>query len=855
MLVLFFSNSVNAVNTCCTASCKSWNINNCPFDTYCCNYDYGPGYTSVKEGPSYSQCKFSCVQTCTPVNGDWCESSCGEWSSCSASCGGGTQSRTCVRSCDCPTPSCGGSYCSGSSTTVETQSCNTQACCTSHASYSCYNNNIYWYDSCGNREELKSPCTCGCSGTTCTSPCCTSHASYSCNDNDVYWYNSCGTREEIKQECGVNSCDAWGGNYCKNGSAYHSRTCYNKGCSLGSCYSTPYTEEALVSQCSLGCSAGVCCTSSASYSCYKGDIYWYDSCGKLQNETKEQCACGCEGASCCGCNVSASCYNSKVYWLNSCGKMTTIKEDCGIDRCDDWGTSYCKDGDVYHSKNCYSVGCSQDKCTSLTSIEEEKVQECDTKKCTGSSCQGCTDEDGDGYSSDGGSCGSKDCNDNDKAVYPNAPEKCDAQENQCSGDLGYGKIDDGCCSFQKVEVIPLCTGILIDSESQRECLQGDTIQIKANYSSDCNFTSSIYLQIDLGSDDCSVQRKEGDLQGISLACVDNTCKGIWKVPSLPKKCLNEEIKAIAASLYSDPDYSEWLIGFPVKLSGGFKFSESYESSKCNDGRNVIDAGETCDFDSGGKPIFGNLLDGSCNQFSNKFSSGALRCLANCQIDTSNCYGYEGKCGDEEINPGETCDGKNLPWVLGSLAPSCNDYGSFRSGKISCLNCKVDTSECSMISEGNAGCGNNLWEQPEECDGADESGLDNCKSLFPDIDEVPEIDKVSCIPPGESGECKCIGYTSTGSRVEREEGDCSSEQKNPNKFIREVTYTVYDTISSGVIERKTLTESCGEKNSYWAASILTITTLILTLFLGKFIIRKKDFLKEKLQNIFNKPVTK
>ena len=51
----------------------------------------------------------------TRVDGGW-----SSWSSCSTSCGGGTQTRTCTN----PSPSCGGSSCSGSSS----QSCNTQAC-------------------------------------------------------------------------------------------------------------------------------------------------------------------------------------------------------------------------------------------------------------------------------------------------------------------------------------------------------------------------------------------------------------------------------------------------------------------------------------------------------------------------------------------------------------------------------------------------------------------------------------------------------------------------------------------------------------------------------------------------------
>jgi len=56
-----------------------------------------------------------CFTSCTPVNGGW-----SSWSSCSVSCGGGTQTRTCNN----PPPSCNGNSCQG----VSSQTCNTQPC-------------------------------------------------------------------------------------------------------------------------------------------------------------------------------------------------------------------------------------------------------------------------------------------------------------------------------------------------------------------------------------------------------------------------------------------------------------------------------------------------------------------------------------------------------------------------------------------------------------------------------------------------------------------------------------------------------------------------------------------------------
>ena len=69
-----------------------------------------------------------CPGTKPAVNGGWTGYTCGGWGACSASCGGGTQTQTCTRTCNNPAPSCGGTSCSGSTSYINTQNCNTQSC-------------------------------------------------------------------------------------------------------------------------------------------------------------------------------------------------------------------------------------------------------------------------------------------------------------------------------------------------------------------------------------------------------------------------------------------------------------------------------------------------------------------------------------------------------------------------------------------------------------------------------------------------------------------------------------------------------------------------------------------------------
>jgi hypothetical protein len=97
---------------------------------------------------------------------------------------------------------------------VEEYVCHNGACalsnvttnCTDQYEAKCHNDDVYWYDSCGNIGDKKESCNIGCENGVCIIPVnCTSHKEARCDDGDIYWYDSCGAKEEMKEDC-VNGC-------------------------------------------------------------------------------------------------------------------------------------------------------------------------------------------------------------------------------------------------------------------------------------------------------------------------------------------------------------------------------------------------------------------------------------------------------------------------------------------------------------------------------------------------------------------------------------------------------------------------------------------------------------------------
>ena len=158
---------------------------------------------------------------------------------------------------------------------------------------------------------------------------CTSHLYSACNDGDVYWYDSCNNREDKKEECGSNSCSEGecneeircsshkdcgengylGNPICQNDDIYdifRIFICENKGTPSAYCSSGDSLQK--IQECGLfGCSGGQCntCSNECSISGDKrcsGDIeqtcsnYDLDSCLEWGGDV--DCEFGCSGNSC-----------------------------------------------------------------------------------------------------------------------------------------------------------------------------------------------------------------------------------------------------------------------------------------------------------------------------------------------------------------------------------------------------------------------------------------------------------------------------------------------------------------------------------------------------------------------------
>jgi len=335
---------------------------------------------------------------------------------------------------------------------------------------------------------------------------CISHDYSQCYDNDVYWFDSCDNREEKKlPDCGTSSCNSWS-DYCKldiynlKYDIYKKRTCYDKGCSSSACFSNSRIEDEFVQDCGDNdCFLGVCqfpCDSNSdcgdngwigSPYCkdnYKDlyQLYRYykcnnpgtiqSSCTHTDNELKkETCEYGCENGKCKP-EPGVECYNNSYcgidgwtgspfcflkgvwqsytnYYCRNPGTtssycessyMNIPKEECGVD---EYSDNYCYDDDVY--RDFIDRGCSSGFCFEKPLVKQI-VQDCGSDYCEGWQSNYC--KEGDVYHKR--ICHDRGCS--DEVCYDNLnieEQKVQDCSNGCSG--------GSCNAPPESECIEVCT--------------------------------------------------------------------------------------------------------------------------------------------------------------------------------------------------------------------------------------------------------------------------------------------------------------------------------------------------------------------------------------------------------------
>ena len=201
---------------------------------------------------------------------------------------------------------------------------------------------------------------------------CTTHDDYSCYDDDVYWFDLCDNREGKKTECGQNSESDWN-YYCKGSERWKKKICTTKGCLNSACFSETYDcYSSKVETCQYGCLSGTC-KSDPNIVCYRDSD------------------CGQDGYSSPWCERD-DVYNWFIDWKcnnpgtasSSCNHTDTLhlQEDCGEDSYN--GSNYCFNNDVYI--NVTNRGCSGVSC--FSNFTKKLVEDCEDGQCVNGTCQG-----------------------------------------------------------------------------------------------------------------------------------------------------------------------------------------------------------------------------------------------------------------------------------------------------------------------------------------------------------------------------------------------------------------------------------------------------------------------------------
>jgi hypothetical protein len=350
--------------------------------------------------------------------------------------------------------------------------------------------------------------------------------------------------------------------------------------------------------------------------------------------------------------------------------------------CDSDGDGYCA-GNVGVSAGCINGGGDCDDTNA--GIHPKAFEACDDvdNDCANGVDDGC-DVDGDGWCVFGAvvngtpavcSKGTGDCNDNQKSVYPGAPDLCDGLDNDCSGkiDVACDQDGDGWCDANRVTIgAPyVCLyggGDCNDGEYAVHPQSPDVCDLLDN---DCDGQTDVGCDVD-GDGYCA----SGKVIVIgSGACVhgggDCNDLSISVHPGLPELCddLDNDCDK-ATDVGCDDDGDGWCdanmtaVGTPKICPHG--------GGDCNDVNIAVYPThvEICDnFDNN----CDGLTDTGCDDDGDHFCDAKMVTVGNPAV----CANGGGDCDDTNaaVQPGtvEVCDGKDNNCISGT-DEGCNDDG-------------------------------------------------------------------------------------------------------------------------------------------------------------------------------------
>jgi len=173
--------------------------------------------------------------------------------------------------------------------------------CNPYAYTQCLGNTVYWFDSCGNQQELYQYCQ---GNQTCSNGQCVGQVNYctpyfvsQCSGDSIYWYNSCGARQEFVKYCPYGCQD----NQCKEPQNVYVKN-YKK-------------------------------------ACYNNNVYWYDSKNAVQEVFKS-----CDDSNQC---TQDSCKDAKCINTLKCDGSTCEKgSDAYCTGCSHIGDGVCNCGET-----------------------------------------------------------------------------------------------------------------------------------------------------------------------------------------------------------------------------------------------------------------------------------------------------------------------------------------------------------------------------------------------------------------------------------------------------------------------------------------------------------------------------